>query len=466
MRFNGSVRTARTDAIDIFNAGVRAAAIPDLRGHFGRTGGTGGAGRTGGESVTVAGVEVAAAGLAQVVIVGAGKAAPWLSRRIGAALANVLPRDCRVIGVSLAPAAAPGPAEAAEHSALEVLAVRARDVNEPTTRAVEATRRVLAMLRGLGDETLVVGAFTGGGSATLCAPASGLTLADQLTAVRLLARDGATIGALNTLRRHLSAVKGGRLAEAAAGARAVVSLLVSDVDGDAPQDIASGPAVPDPTTYHDALALRGAWPAAVRRHLMAGCRGEIPETPATLPENVGWAIVRSPADALQGAAERARERGYDVVTLPRRAPPEFAAALDLHARALRAAAPGTAILSVGEAPPPLPGKPPAGGRAGHLALALALASQAAPRPRAGVTALVGASDGEDGTSGTSGAVVDAAVLRDAVHAGRDPARDLARCESLATLLAGGGALPPQNTGTNVQDLRVMLVGDPRGVDTA
>jgi glycerate-2-kinase len=456
------VRGSRSDAVDIFNAGVRAAQMPGLTGAFGAPGC---------DALTIAGLEIPVLGLERVVVVAAGKAARELAARVTTGLRHALPSGCAIVGYELVPERHPLdsiPTDPTVHARIELeeLAVRPADSNVATERGVAATERVLRRLRVLGDESLVVCAFTGGGSATLTAPAPGLSLADTRRAVEWLTHDGATIEEINTLRRHVSAVKGGRLAQAAAGARAVVSLLVSDVDGDVPHVIASGPAVPDPTTFRDALDLREEWPESVLRHLQAGARGELPDTPDVLPVNVAWEVIRSPDDALAGAGRRAFERGWRVELLQRPTPSSLGACLDAHLQAVHRVAPGTAIVSVGEAPLELPAEAPDGGRAGHLALALGMALDADPMYRGRATVLVGATDGEDGTSCSSGGVVDVEVLRHAEANGLDPGALLQRCDSRAVLESGGGLLPRRATGTNVQDLRVILVGSPPHGDTA
>ena len=456
------METKRWEAIDIFDAGVAAAAPPRVLPQLGLD--------ASGRAIHVGTMAVPADGLRRAVVVGAGKAAAGLCTAVVDALLVRGPPGCHITALALVPES---PALAADPFAerpirlrdglsgceamLDVVTVRPPDANAPTAAAVVATERAVALVRGARDDTLVICAFTGGGSATLCAPAPGLTLAAKHEAVRLLTSDGATIAEINTLRRHLSAVKGGRLAQAASGARAVVSFLMSDVDDDEPHVIASGPTVPDPTTYRDAIDLREEWPPEVLAHLQAGCRGQIRDTPKTLPPNVSWEIVRSPDDALLAAAELARDRGWHVRTLPRPTPSRMEACVAAHLDAIRAAPDRTAILSIGEAPLELPSRPPQGGRAGHLALALAIAADADPALRDRVTVLVGATDGEDGSSGTSGAVVDSGVLRRAEAAGLDPAGLLERCDSLRALVAGAGVLPRRVTGTNVQDLRAILV---------
>jgi hydroxypyruvate reductase len=410
------------------------------------------------------------AGLRDVWIVGAGKAARSLCEAIAFSLGQHRELEDKIRGQLLVPEPLTRSDEAlsalVREATLSLLSygtwtatsVRPRNSNRPTSLAVAATRLVLDRARELGPDDLLICALTGGASALLCAPAEGLSLSEKCIAVDQLASDGATIAEINTLRRHLSAVKGGRLAQAAANARAVVSILISDVDGDDPSVIGSGPCVADPTTYRDAIDLREEWPHGVLRHLQRGVAGEIPDTPDTLPENVASHVVITPSDALFGAYARARDDGWTVVTLPRPTPSNLQLCVDAHLDAMRHAQDGTAILSIGEAPLELPSAAPSGGRAGHLALAIAVAADADPQLRDRFTVLVGATDGEDGSSGTAGGVVDSAVLRAAEAAGADPGRLLQSCESLRALQAGDGCLRGMFASTNVQDLRVILIG--------
>ncbi len=468
-------RRRRWEAIDIFDAGVDAATPDRLLADVDFDPATG--------TISVGPHRIAATGLRRVLVLGAGKAAERLCLSLVRALVQKgkpAPEISVVALVPQSPQTRPDPiqdelfgADNWKHVETDadgsrvmkrevawewkVVGVRPRDANEPTAAAVKTTQRVLKLVRGLGADDLLFCAFTGGGSATLCAPAEGLTLDDKLEAVRLLTADGATIDAINLLRRHLSAVKGGRLAEAASGARAVVSILVSDVEGDDPSVIASGPAVADRTTFQSALDLRDEWPARVRQHLERGVAGELPDTPATRPPNVLAHVILTPSDALFGAYAHARDGGWNVVALPRPTPSDVDACVAAHLEAVRSAPAGSAILSVGETPVTLPQNPPLGGRAGHLAVAIAVAIEADPSLRGRATILVGATDGEDGTSGTAGGVVDSDVLRNAAAEGLDPVRMLERRASLSLLRIGGGTLPAETTGTNVQDLRVILV---------
>src|SRR5271168_4475878 len=185
----------------------------------------------------------------------------------------------------------------------------------PDAAGERAARRILDLAHGLGPDDQLVFLASGGGSALLALPAPGLTLADKQTVTRALLRSGATITEINTVRKHLSAIKGGRLAAAAAPAR-VVTLAISDVPGDDPAVIASGPTVPDATTFADARSVlakyRIAEPAAVMEHLAAE-QSETPK-PGSLPE-AAFHMIATPAMALENAARAARAAGLTPLIL-------------------------------------------------------------------------------------------------------------------------------------------------------
>jgi glycerate 2-kinase len=187
----------------------------------------------------------------------------------------------------------------------------------PDRAGEEAARRILAIARGLGSDDQLVCLISGGGSALLTLSAPGLTLADKQAVTRALLRSGATIGEINTVRKHLSAIKGGRLAAAAAPAR-VITLAISDVPGDDPAVIASGPTVPDPTTFADARAVLAKYglvePAAVIAHLAAAAE-ETPKPDDPVFANAHFELIASPQQALSAAAEAALVRGVTPIVL-------------------------------------------------------------------------------------------------------------------------------------------------------
>ena len=187
----------------------------------------------------------------------------------------------------------------------------------PDAAGRDAAARILEMVRGLGKDDLVLCLVSGGGSALLTLPAEGLTLEDKQSVSRALLRSGADIGEMNCVRKHLSAIKGGRLAAAAAPAR-LVTLAISDVPGDDPAVIASGPTVPDPTTFADARAILEKYgiepPAAVRRHL-GRAAAETPKPGDPRLAHAEYWLVATPQRSLEAAADAARRAGVTPIIL-------------------------------------------------------------------------------------------------------------------------------------------------------
>jgi hydroxypyruvate reductase len=317
--------------------------------------------------------------------------------------------------------------------------------------------------------------LSGGASALCAAPAPGLTLADKDSALRALMRAGATIAELNTVRKHLSALKGGRLAAAlmaAPGATrdaktalpTLLTLAVSDVQGDDPAIIGSGPTVPDPTTYVDALevlrrhALIERLPPAVRQHLEAGVAGYISETPkpGRQGDSTGaYAVIATLDDALEAIAQAAASVGAPrVLSLGR----VLYGAVDAHAAQLaallrqhRGEAP--LLLVAGGEPVVRVSGEGRGGRAQELALRLAVELEG----ESGITVLVAGTDGRDGPTEAAGAFADGGTLARARKAGCDPRAALERNDSNRALGAAGDLFATGPTGTNVADLVVAWV---------
>ena len=319
----------------------------------------------------------------------------------------------------------------------------------PDAAGLAAGARALDLAAGLGPDDLLICLASGGGSALLSAPAPGVAFADKRRLTRALLACGADIGEINCVRKHLSAVKGGRLAAAAAPAD-VVTLAVSDVAGDAPETIASGPAVADPTTCADALAIldrRGVAPGpAVRRRLADPAA----ETPKALV-NARFRLAASAAAALAGAAAEAARLGLAARCL--------GAALTGEAAALGRAHAGLAAgegvwLSGGEATVTLdrPGRGRGGPNAEYL-LALAVALDGRP----GVHAIACDTDGIDGTEDNAGAAIGPDTLARARAAGLDPAAALAAHRSYDFFAALGDLVVTGPTRTNVNDFRAILV---------
>ena len=324
----------------------------------------------------------------------------------------------------------------------------------PDAGGREAAARILAMAEGLGADDLALCLISGGGSALLTLPAQGIALADKQAVTGALLRSGAAIGEINCVRKHLSAIKGGRLGAACHPAR-LVSLLISDVPGDDPAVIGSGPTVPDPTTFADALAVLRTYgidePAAVIRHLERGAE----ETPKEGDSRLAGAetrIVATPAMALAAAADAAREAGYAPVILGDALEGEARALARDHAALALSAAPGTVLLSGGEATVTVTGAG-RGGPNAEYALALALALDGAP----GIFAIACDTDGIDGTEDNAGALVTPETLARGRAAGEDAAARLAANDAYGFFAALDDLVMTGPTLTNVNDFRAILV---------
>ncbi len=332
----------------------------------------------------------------------------------------------------------------------------------PDAAGLAATRETLDLASGAGEDDLVLVLLSGGGSANWIAPAAGISLEDKQAVTRALLRCGADIGEINAVRRRLSEIKGGRLARRAAPAR-VLTLAISDVPHDDPAVIASGPTVPDPTTREDSLAVIRKYglelPAAVRARLDDPA-SETPKPGDPAFARTEYLLVARPADGVAAAAEIARGAGYEVVDLGADVEGEareVAAAHAAVAREIAAAGRRAVVLSGGELTVTVRGN----GRGGpnqEYALGLAVALAGAD----GIRAVAGDTDGTDGGGGKAddpaGAFVDPATLRRAAAAGVDPAAALAANDATGFFERLGDLLVPGPTGTNINDLRAILIG--------
>jgi len=331
----------------------------------------------------------------------------------------------------------------------------------PSERGVESAARVLDLADRVGPDDLVIGCITGGGSALLPAPAGDLSLADLRETTDALLASGAPIEEINAVRKHLSAIKGGRLARAAAPVT-VVGLTISDVVGGDLGVIASGPLSSDPTTFRDALDVLERRdvdvPAAIRGHLRAGAGGDLPETPTEEDEafeRVAIHVVASARTALDAAREVATERGYDPMVLSARVRGEAREAAKTHAAVAEEVhdtgnpiEPPAVVLSGGETTVTLGDDHGRGGPNQEFVLSGALELD--------VPAVVAAvdTDGIDGATDAAGAVADADTVDDA--AARDA---LVRNDAYPVLDDADALLRTGATGTNVNDLRVFVIED-------
>lgn len=336
----------------------------------------------------------------------------------------------------------------------------------PDVAGLRTTERIRALVSDLRADDLVIALISGGGSSLLVAPGEGLTLADKQAVNAALLRSGATISEMNVVRRHLSAIKGGRLAAACHPAR-LVTLLISDVPGDAPIDIASGPTVPDPSHCADALALvaryRIALPPAARALLESG-RGESVKPGDPRLARAQTRIITAPQVALEAAAQVARGAGYTPYIL--------GDSLEGESRELGRAMAGIArqvvvhgqpfatpcvLLSGGETTVTMRGQG-RGGRNVEFLLALGVALDGLPR----VHALAGDTDGVDGAEEIAGALLAPDTLQRAWAAGLRPRERLDDNDGHGFFQALGDSVVSGPTLTNVNDFRAVLIEGPAG----
>lgn len=346
--------------------------------------------------------------------------------------------------------------------ALSRLALREAGHPVPDAESVEAARAAMRLVRGAAPDDVVLILLSGGASALLSCPMPGLSLDDLAQTTDLLLRAGAGIVELNTVRKHLTRLFGGRLAQLGGGRRLDV-LAVSDVAGDRLDVLGSGPCAPDPSTFAEArgvLERRGLGsrvPRAVLAHLEAGVRGELPETPK--PGDPVFARVRTTVlasnrharAAALGEAARHGLHALDLGEVLRGEARVVGRRLAALARAV--VCPGTTCLVAGGECTVTVRGDGLGGRSQELALAAAIALQGDAR----ITLLAAGTDGSDGPTDAAGAFADGGTLARGARAGRDARRCLERHDSYGFFQAEGGILRTGPTGTNVMDLCLVRV---------
>jgi glycerate 2-kinase len=334
----------------------------------------------------------------------------------------------------------------------------------PDEAGMAASEALFDAVSDLGADDLVVALICGGGSALLAAPAQGLTLEDEVALNEALLSSGAPIGAMNAIRKQVSRIKGGRLAAAAHPAR-VVSLIVSDVPGDDPAQVASGPTVPDAVGRAEALkAVRDHainLPARIARHLE-----EAPED-SPQPDDPRFAgnrvqVIASAARSLEAAAEVARAAGVEAAILSDAIEGEARDVARMHGAIAREVArrgrpfqPPVVMLSGGETTVTIRGDHGRGGRNSEFMLSLALEIEGC----AGITALAADTDGIDGSEDNAGAFADGQTVARMREAGVDPAAMLAGHDAWSAFDAVDRLFVTGPTGTNVNDLRAILIRD-------
>jgi glycerate 2-kinase len=337
----------------------------------------------------------------------------------------------------------------------------------PDAAGMDAATRILAMVQGLTKDDLVLCLISGGGSSLLTLPAEGLTLEDKQGINKALLNSGANIAEMNCVRKHLSRIKGGRLAAACAPAR-VVTLTISDVPGDDPSIIASGPTVPDATSCADAVAILKRYGIAVPGGIMSLLEQGALETPK--PGDAAFEghevhMIATPQQSLEAAAAVAREAGIEAYILSDEMEGESREVGKVHAAMARAVARGTGawkkpcvILSGGETtvtvrPRKSGDAKGRGGRAGEFCMGLALALQG----QAGVHALAADTDGIDGVEDNAGAFVAPDTLQLALARGMKLDSYLDRNDAYGYFEPIGGLVVTGPTHTNVNDFRAILI---------
>jgi len=333
----------------------------------------------------------------------------------------------------------------------------------PDARSEAAGNRAVAIAQGVHSGEALVILLSGGASALMASPIDGISLADKIDTTRKMMSAGADIHALNTVRRHLSKVKGGRLAAACVGA--TITLAISDVVGDDLNAIGSGPGVPDATTWSDAAAALERFGGAshldrVRSVIRSGAGGAIPDTPKPGHPSMARAkarVIGSRVDAMEGARAAAAARGYHTIVMPEPITGEArhaAAEWFGRVRSLVGPAPRkTCVISSGETTVKVTGAG-TGGR--NLEFALALAEPVAAMPGVALTSI--GTDGIDGSSGVAGGIVDSTTMMRARNAGlAPPGNYLAANDSFAFFAPLGDAVRLGRTDTNVGDLQVLLI---------
>ena len=393
--------------------------------------------------------------IARVVAIGAGKASVPMAHAVHEVLRGRL--DSVFV---VAPSPVPGRAKSG-------IAVAEAGHPIPDRRGVQAARRVLQLASSLDKDDLLIVLLSGGASSLLPLPAAGLTLADKQRTTQLLLRSGATIVEVNAVRKHLSAIKGGRLA--AATTASVLTLILSDVGGDDLGVIGSGPTAPDRTTFLDAVRIvrrYGLWgrlPVAVRIHLvegLAGWRDETPKPRSQIFRRVQHAVVGNNRLAVEAAAKAAHKEGYESVLLGMFVTGEagqFARWMGELGKELarRTTLPGpVCVLAGGELTVTVRGSG-TGGRAQEFALAAALEIQGTP----GVWVAGFGTDGRDGPTDAAGAVADGETVARGKRKRMDAARFLRKHDSYTFFKRVGGHIKTGLTGTNVNDLYILMVSN-------
>ena len=391
----------------------------------------------------------------RTLVLGAGKAGGAMAQAVDA----LWPKNAALSGLVVTRYDHVPPAYKARPGRIEVV-----EASHPVPDAAgeRAAQRILDLTQGLTADDLVLCLVSGGASALLSLPAEGLSLEDKRVINKALLNSGAAIDEMNCVRKHLSAIKGGRLAARCAPAR-VATLLVSDVPGDAPEVIGSGPTVPDSSTCADALRILQRYGIPIPPAARAGLESGAFETPK--PGDARFAghevhMIATPQQSLEAAAALARSAGLEAHILSDEIEGESREVGKVHAALARAVARRSApfakpcvILSGGETTVTVKNKGGRGGRAGEFLLGCAIALQGEP----GVHVLAADTDGIDGIEDNAGAIVTPDTLARAAAAGMKAGDFLDRNDAYSFFSGLGDLVVPGPTFTNVNDFRALLV---------
>lgn len=409
---------------------------------------------------------IAAGDFSRLIVAGFGKAA----YQMAAALEDELSSDHVIEGIIVTKYGHTKKAEVRSQKSEGLTYIKVYEAAHPIPdeNSVRAAEEIVKLLRSADEHTLVICLVSGGGSALFVSPYDGVTLAEKQRVTDLLMKAGADITELNAVRKHLSTVKGGRLAEIASPA-AIVTLMISDVVGDKLDVIASGPTVPDTSNFNDALnainkyGLADKVPASVMEVITSGTAGKVPETPkkgSHVFNRVSNIIIGSNRKALDAAVRSARALGYNTEILSSRLVGDaHSAAKWLAQKAVgakeakeRIRKGPVCLISGGETTVTVKGKGK-GGRNTELALVFAMEIDGIE----GMTMLSAGTDGTDGPTDAAGAVVDGETIQKAVSAGLDPVSYLKDNDSYNFFKKLGTLIVTGPTGTNVMDIQITLI---------
>jgi glycerate 2-kinase len=391
----------------------------------------------------------------RTVVIGAGKAGGAMAAAVDA----LWPREAPLSGVVITRYDHVPPAYRLKPGRVEVVEA-AHPVPDEAGR--KATERIAKLTHGLTEHDLVLCLISGGGSALLAMPAKGISLEEKQAINKALLRSGAAIDEMNCVRKHLSMIKGGRLAAMCAPAR-VVTLLISDVPGDAPDVIASGPTVPDPSTCADALRILARYHIDIPPAARAGLESGAFETPKPGDARFGGHevhLIATPQQSLEAAAAVAREAGIEAHILSDQIEGESREIGKMHAALARQIAsrnqPFTrpcVVLSGGETTVTVHARGGRGGRATEFLLGCTIALQG----ERGVYVLAADTDGIDGVEDNAGAIVTPSTLVRAKEAGLKAQEFLDRNDAYSFFQPLGDLVAPGPTFTNVNDFRALLI---------